>query len=255
MLGQTKNPFASVGPALRSSSEVWKSSEHHAGEHGARVFVTVSREPGAGALPFANKLAERLNESGSGDWTTWDRELVEKIAAEHHIDREVLEAIETRHHNWLDEFVRGFAASNDDTEFAEARAYKRVMVTLRALARAGHVILVGRGGTFITQGMPGAINIRLVASLEHRIRLTAEREKMSLHDAAAYVAEIDRRRAEFYRRYWPGKSVAPGTFTMTLNVGEMSADEMVDCVVPLVRSRQAQESRLVHHHAALAATK
>jgi hypothetical protein len=38
-----------------------------------RVFVTVSREPGAGALSFSHRLAGQLNADGEGDWLAWDR--------------------------------------------------------------------------------------------------------------------------------------------------------------------------------------
>ena len=47
-------------------------------ERPERVFVTVSRQPGAGAISFSHRLAERLNQDGQGDWSAWDRELVEK---------------------------------------------------------------------------------------------------------------------------------------------------------------------------------
>jgi hypothetical protein len=120
-------------------------------------------------------------------------------------------------------------------------------MTIRALATAGHAIIVGQGGTFITQEMPMAIHLRLVAPLEHRIKYTAARDNLSLHNAAARIVKIDQRRAEFYRRYWPGKRVAPQTFTMTLNSAELSVDEMLQVVLPLVRSRENSERCAADH--------
>jgi len=208
-------------------------------ERKTRAFVTVSRQPGAGAVSFSHRLAKRLNEEGQGDWSAWDRELVEKVSDEHGIAKEIIERIPDRHRNWLDELVQALSVSQCPPDLAEVRAYKRVVLTIRALATAGHAIIVGRGGSFVTERMPGAIHLRLVAPLEHRIKSTAERDMIPLHEAAARIIEIDRRRSEFYRRFWPGKQIVPEAFTATLNSAELSVDELVECVLPLIRSREA----------------
>jgi len=203
-----------------------------------RAFVTVSRQPGAGAISFSHRLAQLLNEEGEADWSAWDRELVEKVSAEHGIAKDLIEMIPNRHHNWLDELLQGLSASKYPPDVAELRAYKRVIMTIRALATAGHAIIVGLGGTFVTDRMPGAIHLRLVAPLEHRIKSMAERDSIPLHEAAARVTDIDRSRSDFYRRYWPSKTIEPQTFTMTLNSAELSVDELVECVLPVIRSRE-----------------
>jgi cytidylate kinase len=230
---------------LRAALHSWQKSSEQA-ERRRRVFVTVSRQPGAGGITFSHQLAERLNQEAKfkldADWAAWDHELVEKVSAEHGIAREIIEAIPNTRHNWLEQLLQGFSLSNNPPDLAEIRAYKRVAMTIRALATAGHAIIVGQGGTFITQEMPAAIHLRLVAPLEHRIQYTAARDNLSLHDAAARIVEIDQRRAEFYRRYWPGKKIAPETFTMTLNSAELSVEEMVQIVLPLIRSRENRET-------------
>ena len=91
--------------------------------------------------------------------------------------------------------------------------------------------------------MPGAIHVRLVAPLEHRIKCTAEQDKISLHDAAAQIVDIDQRRTEFYRRYWPGKVIAPEAFTMTLNSAELSLDELVDSVFAVIQGHETRAKR------------
>ncbi len=230
--------FAAAEKTLNAALRSWT----HPAEPKARktrTFVTVSRQPGAGAVSFSHQLAKRLNEEGQGDWSAWDRELVEKVSDEHHIAKEVIEKIPDRHRNWLDELVQGFSVSQCPSDVAELRAYKRVVLTIRALATAGHAIIVGQGGTFVTEQMPGAIHLRLVAPLEHRIKSTAARDMIPLHEAAARIIEIDRRRSDFYRRFWPGKEIVPEAFTAMLNSAELSLDELVECVLPLIRSREA----------------
>jgi cytidylate kinase len=228
----------SAEKVLKAAMHLWKQPTGRGAEISPPVFVTVSRQPGAGAISFSHKLAERLNATGPADWSAWDRELVEKVSAEHGIAKDIIEMIPNRHRSWLEDFVLNFSTDRNPPDVVEIRAYKRVAATIRALAAQGHAIIVGLGGTFITQHMPGAIHLRLIAPLDYRIKGTAEREKISIHEAARRVAEIDYRRSEFYRRWWPTKSLAPETFTMTLNSGELSLEELVECVVPLIQLRQ-----------------
>ena len=190
----------------------------------------------ARAIWFSHRWADRLNRNGSRDWSAWDCELVEKVSAEHGIDKEILETISDRRHNWLRELFESFAVSYTPTEEAEARAYERVVTTIRALAGAGHAIIVGRGGFYITQGMPGGIHLRLAVPLEYRVHHLAERDKISIQEAATRIAEIERNRDDFFRHYWPNRSLLPENYTLTLNIATLSIDEMVECVLPAIRA-------------------
>jgi cytidylate kinase len=229
-----------AGSILHAALQSWNQTSERHTDQPAPVFVTVSRQPGAGAVSFSHRLAARLNEQGTDQWSAWDRELLEKVSTEFRISKDFLESIPLAHHNWLQDLLEGLAISKPPPDVAEVQAYKRVAMTIRALANSGHAIIVGMGGMFITDGMPSAIRLRLVAPLEYRIKSTAEREQISLHKAAAKVALIDERRLEFYRRYWHEKAIVPEAFTMTLNSAEMSLDELVDCVLPLIRKREGQ---------------
>jgi cytidylate kinase len=248
----TQLPAACVAPAekiLRAAlHSLGNPGDHRTAEYRQTpedqepVFVTVSRQPGAGAVSFSHRLAKRLNERGTDHWLAWDRELVEKVSAESGIAAEIIEAIPDSHHNWLEEMLQNLAVSESPPDQMERRAYKRVALAIRALATAGHAIIVGLGGVFITEGMPSAVHLRLIAPLEYRIKSMAEWDGISLHHAAEKLIEIDRRRSEFYRRYWPGKVISPDAFSMTLNSAEMDVEELVECVLPLIQIRRTTEN-------------
>jgi cytidylate kinase len=236
----SRSEFPSVHGALNVALHLYNNPERRrAAEKLARVFVTISREPGAGGVPLAHRLAERLNAHGPGDWSAWDQELVEKVSAEHHLNKGAIETVDERRHSWLDELVSSFSQHVTPSDVG---VFKKVAGTIRALATAGHAIIVGRGGRFITDGLAGGIHLRLVAPLQYRIRTTAESFNLSLAAAAKRLAEIDRNRTVFYRHFWPGKSLDPQSFTMTLNSADLSLDEMVACVLPLVSLRDPAAS-------------
>jgi len=228
--------FHPVDGALRAALHIWNNPEQrHAAERLAKPFVTISRQPGAGGVPLAHRLAERLNATAPGDWSAWDQELVQKVATEYHLNKGAIETITDRPHTWLDDLVSNLSQTVAPSDLS---VYKKVAGTIRALSTAGHAIVVGRGGQFITEGLLGGIHLRLVAPLEYRVHTTAESYNLPLGAATERLAEIERNRTLFYRQFWPGKTLDPQNFTMTLNSAELSLDEMVACIVPIIRMRE-----------------
>jgi cytidylate kinase len=204
----------------------------------ARAFITVSRQAGAGGVTFSHRLAQRLSELASAHWTAWDHELVDEVSKEHGIAKAVLEMIPYQSHTWFADLQQSFVHCEEGEYCDECSAYKRVTLTIGALATAGHTIIVGRGGRFVTAAIPGGIHLRLIAPLDHRIRFIAGKEQLTMDEAIDRIEEMDRNREMFYSRHWPGKTLNPETFSMTLNSAELSVDEMIDCVLPLVQQRE-----------------
>ncbi len=227
---------------LKAAIESWNLLDRESRtSHAAPLFLTVSKQPGVDAGSFSHRLAQRLTEVTGANWFAWDRELIEKVSVEHGIAKDVLERIEERPLSWIDRLLQDFSFSDDTPEAIGLRADKYVMVTIRALAMAGHAIIVGRGGVFVTEGMPGGIHLALVAPLEDRIKYIAGRDKLSGQKAAEYITEIEHNRAMLYRQYWPKKRIAPETFALTLNCARLSADEMEECVLAIIRKRESSQ--------------
>jgi cytidylate kinase len=142
-------------------------------------------------------------------------------------------------HTWFNDLVHSFSESQAGAYCDESFAYKRVALTIGALASAGHAIIVGRGGRFLTGSIPGGLHLRLIAPLEHRIRFIIDKFQLSVEEASDRIDEMDRNREMFYRRHWPGKTLEPQIFSMTLNASELSVDELVECVLPVIRLRES----------------
>lgn len=207
------------------------------GKPKSEPFITISREAGAGAWTLAHRLVESLNlDDVSGrPWTCWDRELVEKVAADTHLSESLIESLEEASHSWLGDFLSSLSFSDSSPFADEARVYGRVVAAIRALAQAGRVVIVGRGGVFVTRHMPAGIHVRLVAPLEFRIRFFAEAFNVSLEAAKARIRQIEHNRAAFYRRYWPGESLTPERFTLTIDTSKVEMPTMVEMIKLLTR--------------------
>jgi cytidylate kinase len=158
--------------------------------------------------------------------------LVEQIANEHDIAPSIIESLEDHPHTWLDDMMRDLVAGQGNS--GEFTLYRQVSTAVLALARLGHSIIVGRGGVYITRNIQGGVHILIVAPLDHRVRHMAQRRGMDEAAAQKLVRDIDRNRADFYRRYWPNQVHGPASFHITLNSARLNEQQMVDAIMPMI---------------------
>jgi hypothetical protein len=184
-------------------------------------------------------------------WSLWDDELVDKVAAEHHVPASLVDTLEEQRPSWFGQFLAslpslapGGSGGAGETVSDEFRVYRRVAITIRALAEAGRVVIVGRGGAFITHTMPLGVHLRLVAPLRDRVAVMATELGVSRDAAEKVVRDKDQARQAFFHRHWPGRAVEPENYTATLNTSHIAADQLVECVLHVVPSLQAATARV-----------
>lgn len=238
---------------LRSMSAVMRAAElleMRRGEEGERPvdpvpFITISRQAGAGGRSLARHIVRRLNKTHPGvlPWTVWDNELVHKVAEENHLPEDLVTSVEDRRPSWLHDALSGLTFEDDPANPDEFKVYRRVAVAIRALAQMGRVVIVGRGGAFVTRDLPGGIHLRLVAPLKERVARYGRRFDLAPEVAAETVRKVDEARAAFYRRYWPDKALSAETFTATFNAAAVPEDRLVEAVVALVPAEPSPGAR------------
>jgi cytidylate kinase len=201
------------------------------------AFVTISRQPGISTEAFAAQLAKRLS-TPADPWKVWERELVEKVAADNHMASEVVGALGRTGRNWFEDFVRGLSISAGPPE--ELAVYRHVAATIRALAQAGRAVVIGRGAVHITADMPGGVHVRVVAPWGYRVWRLAEELHVSRDEAAKEIERLEHERDLFYRRYWQHHAPTPEAFSITLNAVAGDAEHLAECVLPLVEAASAR---------------
>jgi cytidylate kinase len=197
-------------------------------------FITISRQAGASGRSVAAQVVKRLNDRDpdSPRWTVWDDELVERVAHDDHLPGAKVAALEDVRPSWLEEALGSLVVSEPPVD--EMKVYARVSATIRGLVAKGHVVIVGRGAVFVTDGIAGGIHVRLVAPIEQRIEWTVRARNLSREAAAEWVRETDAARKDFYHRHFPGRPFVPESFHATYNTAVSTVEQIAESVLALV---------------------
>jgi cytidylate kinase len=192
---------AAVAALVRGSS----AAELEVLREGPRV-LTLSRELGAGDSGFAPTLGARLG------LRVYDRELLEQEATRLGVTEAELEQI--------DEHAAGpFQRLRPGSLYQ--RYFEALGQLMRELAVRGNVLLVGRGGNFFLRDHPAAFHVRLVASMEVRVRRVMEHRWLREKPARQLIVESDAQRHGYCENYFGADWTNPLAYHLTVNSGRL----------------------------------
>jgi cytidylate kinase len=191
--------------------------------------IALSREAGANAPAVAQAVGERLG------WPVYDRELVERIAAEMGLRGRVLEGIDEKAAGWPGEGLEELAAGVTVTQAGYVRHLKD---TLLALAARGACVIVGRGAAQLLPAQ-ATVRVRLVAPAGWRVALVGRHFGLSPEEAARWVETTDRQRTAFVTEHFGKDPTDLRQYDLVLNTGRFPvaacAEVIVDAVYGLQR--------------------
>ncbi len=196
----------------------------------AQPVLTISREFGSGGREIGQAVARDLG------WTYVDREiLLDDIGKDgSKWERWAQDLDEHRPTVWerYDWSFRGFAA----------------LLQLHMLEHAaqGGVVIMGRGGTFVLQGIPHVLRVRVSAPLDQRIERVVRREGVDRGTARWLCEKIDSERACFLHAVYGKPWDDPAQYDLVLAVPGQSVDAEVarvkEALAGLAASDEAREA-------------
>jgi len=207
-----------------------------------RLAVTLSRQTGSGAAIVAEKLAAYLQSRAPTSpelWRVFDRNLIHKVLEDHH---------------WPARYAR-FVPEDRTSEFADfmeemlgahppsGKLVQQTAETVLELAREGNVILVGRAANLITRGLPHVFHVRLVASLENRVKRFREGQSIPERTAHRLILEEDRGRKRYVRKYFAEDLDNPLLYDLVLNTDPCTYDEAAQVIGEAVLKRFWERAR------------
>ena len=207
----------------------------------AMQAVTISRQYGSGGGEIAVRLARKLG------WQLIDHAIIEQTARELGVyetdvsrhDEEYVEGTLSRILNSIRNLMAApFIPTASGTVFAtsrpsaaDERTYQETMQhVVRAAAKTGHVVIVGRGGQFLLADRRDVLHLRIVAPLELRIAYVARREELNRDAAHTRVQEKDRARDRNMQAQFHQKPDDPSLYDLVINTAVLDLDRIVDLV-------------------------
>ena len=225
----------------------------------AMQAVTISRQYGSGGGEIAVRLARKLG------WQLIDHAIVAQTARELGVyetdvsryDEEYVEGTLARILTGIRNlttgafipptasgpvFTPGVPTVASRPSAANERAYHETMQqVVRVAAKAGHVVIVGRGGQFLLADQRDVLHLRIVAPLEQRVDYVIRREVLNRDAARARVQEKDRARDRNMQNQFHRKPDDPALYDLVINTAVLDLDRIVDL---MCLALEAKASRL-----------
>jgi len=204
------------------------------------AIITISREFGSEGLAVARRAAQRLG------YLCLDRTIVTDVARLADVSEQEIEKHDERGQGLFERLLTGiFGDPSEARPFGALVGVPAGMVgvsprierlernpmptrkdilslteqVIRATARRGNAVIVGRGSQALLADWPEALHVRLVAPIEFRCQRIAEQEGIDPEEAMALIRETDRNRERYILQRYGVDWEDPDLYHLTVNTG------------------------------------
>jgi hypothetical protein len=182
--------------------------------------ITISRQYGCEGFPLAEALKKVFEEKTGEEWNIYDKALLQKVSEEEELSVKLLEGLGD-----MTELLDSLPITIPG-RMPHSQMYRRIAQHLIAIAKIGRAIIIGRGGTVVTQGFPNCYHFRLEASFGFRVALMARRLGLTLPEAEVHVKENQEAREKFISKYLNVKTSDHSFFDAVYNNERHSVAEI-----------------------------
>jgi cytidylate kinase len=212
--------------------------------------ITIGRQFGAGGATVGRMLATELK----ADFL--DSNIIDQVAHRLQLPKEEVEAEDEQPGSLLARLLVALgSASTEPLIPPEATAWnppnaaptfdtrKAVLgITqhvIQEAARAGNVVIVGRGGAYILSSFPGALHVFLRAAEQIRVKAIMERYNLtSEEEAKKRLKQTDENWTSYIKQVYGHDRNHPAHYDMVLDTGRLGYEATVQTILVALRSRK-----------------
>ncbi len=182
------------------------------------AIVTISRGSYSRAKEIAEKLAQEL------DYACISREILLEASEEFNIPEiKLVRAIEDAP-SILDRLTQG-----------KERYLAYIRAALLKHAQKDNVVYHGIGGTFLLQGIPHVLKVRVVADLEDRVADEMKREGISVSEAREIIQRDDEQRRQWALHLYEADPWDPMLYDVVLHLQTVTMADAVSILKHMVQ--------------------
>jgi cytidylate kinase len=189
------------------------------------AIITMSREMGTGAYQIAKDVAKKLK------YTLVDGARIAEVAGRYGLTSDMLMRV--------DEKPPVYITAEDRLQAAHLNTIELILLDY---AKAGNVILYGRGCQDILHGIGNLLRVRIIAPFEERVERFAEREWLDPDLAHEFIRKSDHQRAGFIHFYFDRDWSDSLGYDLTFNTSVLSETAIVDCIVSAAKDAKFKEA-------------
>jgi cytidylate kinase len=204
--------------------------EYQAAPSRQRPVITISRETGAAAITVGQMVTDSfrsLEKGEPGTWALFDQNIVKAFLEDQDLPNRLEEFVQEDEKAPLQDAYEELLGLHPSTP-ALVQSMAR---TILKLAKAGGVVLIGRGSHIICASLSHAFHVRLVAPLDARVRHIADYFKLTEREARQYVEKMDRARKRYIRRYFGADVEDPHSYHLVINTSRLGYKEAANLIV------------------------
>jgi cytidylate kinase len=185
--------------------------------------ITISRQLGSGGAEIAQKLGRQLG------WDVWDSEIIDRIANDANVSREMVEILDERRTSAFEKIAR---ALSKNTSITSENYFRHLVSTLMSIGQQGKTIIVGRGANFI---LPEALNVRIIASLDLRLGTLMRRYNISQDEAESRIVKSDQGREGFIGKVFGADIDDIALYDLILRMDEFTIEDAIQIILEAVK--------------------
>jgi len=204
------------------------------------TVVTISRQFGAGGSSVARIVSERLGAD------LVDGNVIGEVARRLQLRESEVAGSDERPEALVDRLLAAFRHLAPGMTYAwrppgqeEAVDPRGAIVNLtqeliREAARAGDVVVVGRGGAFLLKDHPNALHVSLCAAEEARQETIQARLLVNAHTARRRMRTVDAERAAYIRQLYGADCQDSAHYDLVIDTGRLGYGRAADVILAAV---------------------
>jgi cytidylate kinase len=178
-------------------------------------IITISREFGCNGTEVAERLAKRLK------FLFINKSYINEAMIRYGLTEEQLESLE-------ESSLQPF----NETRKKYIELMNEVILNL---AKERPIVLLGRGGQFLFKDHPYGFHIKLIGSIENKVKAVMAQYKLDKVSALKLISEQDRRRDLYINKIFGGDWHDPSLYSLIINMDYFSVSGAVKMIIRSIR--------------------
>ncbi len=201
-------------------------------------YISISRDFGCMANKIAEKLARELSKrerESKKKWKWINKSILQESSKALELSPSKIEYVfQSQSKTMIDEIV---SAMSTRYYKSDKKIRKTIVDVIRAIAKTGHIIIVGRGGVAFAKDNPKSLHIKLVAPVEWRVDRIAKNYKKTKKDALKYIKDTDLERKYLIDNFM-GFETDNTIFDIVLNRKSLTEKEILSMIINLLETKK-----------------